>query len=271
MVSFPNIKVNLGLNVVRRREDGFHDLDTVMLPVPFCDILEILPNDSNEVQFSQSGLAIPGDPSDNLALKAYELFKQRTGRAGARIHLHKAVPPGSGLGGGSSDGAFALLMLNDLFKTGLSEDELVEMSSQLGSDCPFFIINRPSHVTGRGEILEEISFNLKDKTIVLVMPGIPVSTKWAYSAITPGKAKSSLAEVVKRDISEWKGLLVNDFEEPVFREHPAIRGIRDRLYEQGALYASMSGSGSAVYGIFGPVSIKSTSEFDDCTVWKGTL
>jgi 4-diphosphocytidyl-2-C-methyl-D-erythritol kinase len=271
MVTFPNVKINLGLNVVRRRQDGFHDIDTVMVPVPFCDILEILPGDSKEVQFSQSGLVIPGDPSDNLVLKAYELFKQRTGRAGARIHLHKVVPPGSGLGGGSSDGAFTLLMLNDLFKTGLSEDDLAEMASHLGSDCPFFLKNIPSHATGRGEILEEISFSLKDKTIVLVMPGIPVSTKWAYSAITPEKAKISPAEVVKKDISVWKGLLVNDFEGPVFKEYPAIRGIRDRLYELGALYASMSGSGSAVYGIFDPVSGKVTTEFNDFTVWEGII
>jgi 4-diphosphocytidyl-2-C-methyl-D-erythritol kinase len=271
MVSFPNVKINLGLNVFRRRDDGFHDIDTVMMPVPFCDFLEILPNDSKEVQFSRSGLVIPGDPDDNLIMKAYRLFTEKTGMAGARIHLHKVVPPGSGLGGGSSDGAFTLVMLNEVLKAGLNKDELLEMSSQLGSDCPFFIKNQPSHATSRGEILEEISINLKDKEIFLVIPGIDISTKWAYSALTPCKTEVSPAEIVMSDVREWKGRLVNDFEAPVFEAYPAIRKICDRLYELGALYASMSGSGSAVYGIFETVSNQLTSAFNDYTVWKGTF
>jgi 4-diphosphocytidyl-2-C-methyl-D-erythritol kinase len=271
MVSFPNIKINLGLNVVRRRNDGYHDIDTVMLPVPFCDILEILPNDNKEVQFSQSGLVIPGDPEDNLVMKAYRLFTERTGRSGARIHLHKVIPPGSGLGGGSSDGAFTLAMLNDVLKAELNSDELLEMASQLGSDCPFFISNQPSHATGRGETLEEMSINLKDKEIFLVIPGISISTKWAYSALSPFKAESSPTKIVMSDVREWKGRLVNDFEMPVFKEYPVIREIRDRLYELGALYASMSGSGSAVYGIFEALPDKLASEFPDCTFWHGSI
>lgn len=271
MIAFPNVKINLGLNVLRRRADGYHDLDTVMFPVPFCDILEVLPAEDGSMVLDTSGLEIPGEPHENLVMKAYGLFSKKTGNSGARIHLHKVVPPGSGLGGGSSDAAHALILLNKVFNAGLDDGELLEMASRLGSDCPFFIRNRPSRATGRGEVLEEVSVNIAGKSILLVMPGIAVSTRWAYSAIRPRKAEISPKEAVKMDISNWKDLLVNDFEGPVFREYPVLRGIRDRLYELGAVYAAMSGSGSAVYGIFESLPVSPANDFKGCITWTGRM
>lgn len=271
MVGFPNIKINLGLNVIRRRADGYHDLDTVMFPLPYCDILEVLPGKGTGLEFSVSGLHIPGEPKENLVVKAWDLFSARTGADGARVHLHKVVPPGSGLGGGSSDAAFALMMMNQIFQAGVSEAELLEMASRLGSDCPFFILNRPSRATGRGEALSAINPDLSGRTVVLVLPGIPVPTKWAYSQIIPREPEISPSAAVMNDILEWRHLLRNDFEGPVFEQYPAIRGIRDELYRLGAVYAAMSGSGSAVYGIFEMDFLPAGYEFPACSTWQGKI
>ena len=245
MITFPNAKINLGLNVLQRRKDGYHDISTVIVPIALTDVLEIIPSDSDDAGFSRSGLPVPGNTSDDLCLKAYHMMKEKTGKKeGAVIHLHKVIPPGSGLGGGSSDAAGTLLMLNELFRAGMN------MAGKLGSDCPYFIQNKPAIATGRGDVLREISVNLRDKVIFIVMPGIHISTNWAYSLIVPRPTKLSLDEVVSKDVTEWKEMLVNDFERHVFSWYPHLRTFRDRLYQAGALYASMSGSGSAVYGIF---------------------
>jgi len=251
MISFPNAKINLGLNILRKREDGFHDIQTIMVPITFSDILEIVPSENNGLEYSHSGIEVPGDPHTNLCWKAYKLFNGRYPVSGVKIHLHKVIPPGSGLGGGSADAAFTLKMLNELFNMKVEEDELLEMTAELGSDCPFFVKNQMVLAEGRGEEMKEITIEgLERKTIVLVLPGINVSTSWAYSRISPSVPKISLEDIIKEDILDWKRNLVNDFEKPVYESHPVLKEIRDRLYGLGAVYTSMSGSGSAIYGIF---------------------
>lgn len=251
MIRFPNAKINLGLHVLRKREDGFHDISTIMVPVAFSDVLEIVPSESNGLELSQSGILIAGGPGNNLCSKAYYLFNEHFPVPGVKMHLHKVVPPGSGMGGGSSDAAFTLKILNELFNKKVSEVELLELAAQLGSDCPFFIKNRIVLAEGRGEEMKEITIEgLERKTIVLVLPRISVSTAWAYSRISPSIPKFTLEEIISEDILDWKKILVNDFEKPVYESYPVLKEIRDRLYGLGALYASMSGSGSTIYGIF---------------------
>lgn len=253
MIRFPNAKINLGLNVIGRRSDGFHDIETVMAPVRFCDILEIIPSHGEGLEFSQSGIKIPGAMSENLCAKAYRLFAKRRDLQGTSIHLHKVIPPGSGLGGGSSDAAFCLRLLNEVYRTALSDRELEVMAAELGSDCPFFIRNKAVFATGRGEVMEEMTIPLHDRQIVLVIPGIHVSTAWAYSRIKPSRPGISVKEIVQGSLSSWKEILINDFEAPVFEAHPTLKRIREQLYLLGAAYAALSGSGSAMYGIFDDV------------------
>jgi 4-diphosphocytidyl-2-C-methyl-D-erythritol kinase len=249
MISFPNAKINLGLNVAGRRSDGYHDIETIMVPVNFCDILEVI-HSTGEVEFSQTGREIPSGPEENLCMKAYSVFGKKPGKKRARMHLHKIIPWGTGLGGGSSDAAHTLLLLNEVMQAGLSMPELLSMAAGLGSDCPFFMLNKPAIATGRGEILEEVSIDIYDKEIFIVLPGVHISTKWAYARILPSRLAISPVEVIKEDIAHWKEILLNDFEEPVFNEYPQLKAHRDMLYNNGAIYASMSGSGSALFGIF---------------------
>ena len=249
MILFPNCKINLGLHVVQKRSDGYHDLQTVFYPVPFRDILEIIPSQSFSFQYT--GLAIPGDASSNLCVKAYELMKQRFPELPpVQILLHKIIPMGGGLGGGSSNGSFTLIGLNKLFNLQLSQEELLDMSLQLGSDCPFFIINEPAYATGRGEQMQTLNINLKGYYLVLILPGLHVSTAQAFSGITPKQPAKDLQPIISKAPETWKGELVNDFEVSVFTQYPQIEKIKNWLYDQGAVYASMTGTGSTVYGIF---------------------
>ena len=252
MIAFPNCKINLGLNILRKRADGFHDLETVFYPVPFTDALELVGDTSAaETSFTVTGIPIQGNASDNLCIKAYQLLKMDFPQLPAvKIHLHKVIPTGAGLGGGSADAAFMLKLLNDKFQLGLSTAQLSVYALQLGSDCPFFIINKPCFATGRGEKMEEISLDLSAWKIVLVNPGIHVNTGWAFSQLTPSLPGRPARDIVSQPISTWWEELKNDFEEPVFAAHPAIKKIKQGLYDQGAIYASMSGSGSTVFGIF---------------------
>lgn len=253
MLVFPNCKINLGLNILQKRGDGFHNLETLFYPISFTDILEVV-NDAQSkagIEFTATGLPVDGSGDDNLCLKAFHLLKKDFPQLPAvKVHLHKVIPMGAGLGGGSADAAFMLKLLNDKFKLGIPADQLIKYALQLGSDCPFFIINKPCYATGRGEILEEIQLDLSAHRIVLINPGIHINTGWAFSQITPAFPKRTIKEIIQQPVNTWKDELVNDFEKAVLPVHPQIKKIKEELYQQGALYASMSGSGSTVFGIF---------------------
>lgn len=257
MINFPNCKINLGLNILRKRNDGYHDLETIFYPLPVKDALEIIKQPGQkegqeDIQFTTTGITIEGSPQDNLCIKAYHLLKKEYEHLPpVRIHLHKNIPIGAGLGGGSSDGAFTLQLLNHQFHLGLSGDQLAAYTLQLGSDCPFFLHNRPCYASGRGEKLDDIALDLSQYAFLVVNPGIHINTGWAFSNIIPATPGTiSLKEAIQEPIADWKYHLTNAFEKPVFDLYPEIKTIKDILYARGALYAAMSGSGSTVYGIF---------------------
>ncbi|MBN7813304.1 4-(cytidine 5'-diphospho)-2-C-methyl-D-erythritol kinase [Algoriphagus sp. H41] len=248
MISFPNAKINLGLHITAKRKDGYHDIETCMVPIPMTDALEMIIDKKSA--WASTGLAIPGDPKDNLILKAEKLLKKDfPGLPNLSIHLHKSIPMGAGLGGGSADGAFALKLMNNLFDLHLDDYFLEEYAAQLGSDCPFFVENTPKIARGRGEILEPIDLSLKGVHMVLINPGIHVGTKEAYAGVSPAAPKVLLEEVLA-DRARWKAELVNDFEASVFAAYPEIGEIKEKMYGAGAFYAAMSGSGSSVFGLF---------------------
>ena len=260
MISYPNCKINLGLHVVRRRDDGYHDLQTVFYPVPLCDELVIVP--AEKFSFSQTGIAVDCNAEDNIVVKAFRLMKLENGNRlpDVEIRLDKRIPFGAGLGGGSSDAAFTLRMLNDLFNLGMDNSRLRSLASRLGADCPFFIDNEPSYATGIGDILSPLGFNpLKNHRLVVVKPDESVSTAEAYRGISPrestGLTCPDLLSLLREPVECWRNTIVNDFETTVFKGHPLLSRIKEKLYEEGALYAAMSGSGSAVYGIFEPNAV----------------
>ncbi|MEQ8301772.1 MAG: 4-(cytidine 5'-diphospho)-2-C-methyl-D-erythritol kinase [Cyclobacteriaceae bacterium] len=267
MVSFPNCKINLGLHVLSKREDGFHEIETCFYPVPWADVLEVIP--SNRFTFISTGLSIPGATDDNLCVRAYKLLQAKFKLAPVAIHLHKVVPMGAGLGAGSSDAAFTLKSINEVFELRLDNSALKEFASNLGSDCSFFIENKPLLGKGKGNELEEVNVSLKGKHLVIVKPPIHVSTKDAYSGMVPKASRRSLSEILGEP-SIWKQELVNDFEASIFKRFPEIELIKNRLYELGAYYACMSGSGSSVYGLF-EEAISLEEEFHGMTCWGGQL
>lgn len=249
MIYFPNCKINLGLSILSKRADGYHELETIFYPVALNDALEILP--AVESSFTQTGIEVPGDPAQNLCLKAYDILKKDFPRLPSiQMHLHKNIPMGAGLGGGSSDGTAVLILLNQQFSLELSQDQLIEYASQLGSDCPFFVLNKACRATGRGEILQPIELDLSAFQIVLVHPGKHISTAWAFQQLRPHEKSKSIQSIIQMPIENWKDHLVNDFESAVFNAAPTLLGIKEQLYALGAIYASMSGSGSSFYGIF---------------------
>ena len=258
MIVFPNCKINLGLNIIRKREDGYHDLETIFLPISFTDVLEIIISENKTTgvlhlegvgHLAVTGLPVNAD--DNLCIKAYNLLKQDfPDLPPVKMHLHKVIPIGAGLGGGSSDAAFTLQLLNEKFKLKVKIEQLIDYALRVGSDCPFFIINDPCFATSRGEILQPINIDLTNYKILIVNPGIHIDTKWAFSKVVPHERKISIKEIVTQPIETWKDQLQNDFELPVFTAYPEIKKIKNDLYEQGAIYASLSGSGSSVFGIF---------------------
>lgn len=293
MLSFPNCKINLGLQILNKREDGYHNLATVFYPLPLKDALELVRRDDgrwttddsktlsdlpseaiakagvegsagviersreNDVIFSSTGLEIAGDEANNLCVKAYHLLKKDfPSLPPVLMHLHKAIPMGAGLGGGSADGAFALKLLNEKFQLNLTNEQLIAYALQLGSDCPFFILNKPCYATGRGELLEPIQLDLSVYKFAIVNPGIHVNTGWAFGQLNlSGRSAESeqrpdQKQIIQQPISTWKEQLINDFEEPVSKAHPEIAAIKQQLYDTGAVYASMTGSGSTVFGIF---------------------
>jgi 4-diphosphocytidyl-2-C-methyl-D-erythritol kinase len=246
MILFPNAKINLGLRILRKREDGFHDIESIMIPVPIHDIIEL--SVSTEFSYKQTGIDIPSDGSLGLVERAYMLMKNKYGIGPVAIHLRKQIPIGAGLGGGSSDAAFTLKGLNEWFDLGLPTETLEHLAAELGSDCPFFIANQPALATGRGEQLHPMNVNLSGLFIAIYNPGIHVSTASAYGTIVPNPT-NSIAHQIKA-LHEWQAYYVNDFEKTVTLLHPEISMGIENLIQKGAIYAAMSGSGSSFLGIF---------------------
>jgi len=264
MIQFSPCKINLGLSILAKRADGFHALETVFYPVGLQDIVEVVP--AKLFTFSHTGITIPGDTSNNLCVKAYHLLKADFPQiTNVQIHLHKNIPMGAGLGGGSGDGTTVLKILNTLFNLNISKEQLLHYAAILGSDCPFFVLNEACHATGRGEILEPSSIDLSNYTIALVHPGIHIATAWAFQQLSPCVKAKSIAATIKQPIETWKTELMNDFEAPVFKAHPPLEAFKNSLYSQGAIYASMSGSGSSLFGIF-PKGSKIESPAPDSSV-----
>ena len=246
MIVYPNAKINLGLNVLSKREDGYHDISSVFYPVKECvDILEIIK--SERFEFTRSGIEI--SDGENLCEKAWKLLDTDFGIGNVKIHLHKQIPIGAGLGGGSADASFTLKYLTELFDLNLNNKELEKYALRLGADCPFFIDNTPKLVEGIGEKMTSIDLDLSNYEIRLVNPDIHISTMEAYSGIVPKTPVLSVEKIIELPIIEWKGKLKNDFEESIFEKHQQLEGIKDELYKQGSIYSSMSGSGSIVFGI----------------------
>lgn len=248
MILYPPCKINLGLHILHKRNDGFHELDTCMYEIPLFDILEIIPAENFE--FSSSGLTIPGEIETNLCVKAFKLLKENHDISNVKMHLHKQIPMGGGLGGGSSDGTYALKMLNELFKLDLSEETLEKYAAKLGSDCAFFVRGEAQIANGRGEILTPVKLNLKGLYLKIINIGIHISTANAYKGIVFQKHNKKINELINLKPEYWKENLQNDFEFSVFKNHPILEEVKKQLYFEGAVYASMSGSGSTMYGIF---------------------
>lgn len=248
MIVFPNAKINIGINITRRRPDGYHNIETIFYPLPIYDALEALPGD--ELTFHSSGLEIPGRAEDNLCIKGYHLIKRDFDLPPLNIHLLKHIPIGAGLGGGSANAAFFIKLVNSLFSLGLTTVQMLNYARQLGADCAFFIENKPLFAFEKGDQFESIRLDLSKYKIVLVMPPVHVSTGEAYGGVRPAPVKQSLYELISEPIQDWRHLIKNDFEESVFKNHPVIRGVKAALYDAGAIYASMSGSGASVFGIF---------------------
>ena len=253
MITFPNAKINLGLNIVEKRPDGYHNLETIFYPINLQDALEVTRRENNDKEYTLhiSGSPLEGEPEDNLVVKAYKLLKKDyPGLLPVDIHMYKHIPAGAGLGGGSSDAACMIKLLNDKFSLGLSTERMEEYAIKLGADCAFFIRNKPVFATGIGNLFEPVELSLKGYHIILIKPDIFVSTRDAFAEIKPVRPAVSLKEIVKQPMETWKHSMKNDFEDSVFKKFPEIAAIKDELYDLGAVYAAMSGSGSSVYGIF---------------------
>lgn len=268
MICFPNAKINLGLNIISKRADGYHNLETIFYPIMIKDALEIVevPNLETDI-FIESGIKTGTNADSNLVMKALKLMRSQYQIPPVEVHLLKKIPFGAGIGGGSADAAFMLKLINSKYSLGVSSKELAEMAEKIGADCPFFIYNKPMFASGIGEKLEEVELSLENYYLILVKPEIFVSTKDAFSAIEPTKPSINLKDIIKQPIDEWKNLMVNDFERSIFPKFPMIEHIKQKLYALGAVYASMTGSGSSVYAIFN----KKTDlkhHFDGCFVWE---
>ena len=267
MITFPNAKINLGLNIVERRPDGYHNIETVFYPIPLTDVLEIVP--AEETALTCYGNAVDCPPEKNLVMKAYHLLREHYDVPPVAMHLYKHIPDGAGLGGGSSDAAHALVMLNKMFNLDIADSELASMAATLGADCAFFIYNRPMMATGIGDVLSPINVDLKGKTLLLVKPSVGVDTRTAYSRVVPAPATVDLAQTINLPVETWDGLLVNDFEPSVFAALPQLWLIKARLLDAGASYAAMSGSGSTIFGIFNSDKLAEAAAdtFADCATF----
>ena len=255
MINFPIAKINLGLNVVSKRDDGYHNLETVFYPVPIKDALEVFPMEDGfpsdvRCDLKVTNLFIDGDEQKNLVVKAYNMIAQDYELPRVHVHLYKHIPTQAGMGGGSSNCAYMIRLLNEMFSLGMSDEKMIGYAARLGADCAFFIKAQPAYAEGIGEKLQPISMDLSGCKMLVVRPNIPVSTKEAFSLITPQVPKKNCLDIVRQPIETWKDELVNDFERSVFAIHPEIGRLKEMMYEQGAVYAAMSGSGSSVFGLF---------------------
>ncbi|MDP4241035.1 MAG: 4-(cytidine 5'-diphospho)-2-C-methyl-D-erythritol kinase [Bacteroidota bacterium] len=271
MLTYPNAKINIGLNVVERRPDGYHNIETVFYPIGLHDVLEIESSETcSDYSFSSSGIELGGDPEENLIVKAYRLLRSEYQFPPVDISLVKQIPFGAGLGGGSSDAAFMLKALNELFELKITPKKLERLAAKLGADCPVFIQNKPVFATGIGNVFTPIELSLQGYSLLLVKPDIHVSTPDAYALVVPEKPQLSLIELIQHPLTEWKDTIRNDFEKSVFAKYPEIETIKNTLYEMGAVYASMSGSGSSVYGIFDSFRPEDAL-FEGCFITGGQL
>ncbi len=268
MIGFPPCKINLGLQVLRKRSDGYHDVDTCFYPLPFTDVLEVLP--ARSFSFHLSGIALPGNRVLNLCVRAWQLMHDRFNTPEADVYLHKCIPPGAGLGGGSANAAWMLRLLRQLFHPSMAYEELLPLAARLGSDCPFFLTDSPMMGSGRGEVLQPAPVSLKGYYLVVLKPNVHLSTAEAYARIVPDSSRQPVAAILRAGIHSWKHLLVNDFEAPAFQNYPVIGHLKESLYNSGACYASMSGSGSAVYGIF-EKACDLPSFLRNYVIWEGEL
>jgi 4-diphosphocytidyl-2-C-methyl-D-erythritol kinase len=248
MILFPNAKINIGLNITERRPDGYHNLETIFYPINLKDALEVVKSD--KLSFTSSGIDIPGRVEDNLCVMGYHMLKKDFDLPPVKIHLHKNIPIGAGLGGGSADASFFIRLMNEEFKLGLAVQQMTGYARQLGADCAFFIENKPVYAFEKGDEFENIRLDLSAYKIVLVMPPVHVSTGEAYGGVKPAPVKDSLFDLINEPITEWRKNIKNDFETSIFKNHVEIRGVKAALYQAGAIYASMSGSGASVFGIF---------------------
>ncbi len=273
MIIFPIAKVNLGLNVVERRPDGYHNLQTVFYPVGIQDALEIFPMAEDfpsevDCDIKVSNIPIEGDEQRNLVVRAYQLLKQDfPNLPRLHVHLYKGIPTQAGMGGGSSDASAMLRLLNTSFQLNLSDEKLINYASKLGADCAIFILNRPAYAEGIGEKLYPMDIDLSGWYMAVVRPDIPVPTKEAFARIKPHFPQKCCRDIVMQPVETWKEELVNDFEESVFALHPELAAIKEQLYQLGATYAAMSGSGSALFGLFRqPIDLRSSFEgmFSTC-------
>jgi len=267
MLYYSNAKINLGLNITQKREDGFHNIETIFYPIAVRDAIEFIP--SSELSLTSSGIEIDCDVEDNLIIKAYRLLQNDFDLPTLRFHIHKTIPFGAGLAGGSANAAATLQELNRFYELGISENKLLEYANVLGSDCAFFIKNNPIYAEGKGDEMTPILLDLSAYYILLIYPQFVVSTKEAYDSVFPKQSEKSIQELIKKPITQWKGELSNDFENSVFGKYPILKDIKDKLYDKGALYASMSGSGSSVFGIF--TEQPSLEHFSAYWQWRGKL
>lgn len=250
MICFPNAKINLGLRILKKRGDGFHDIETIMYPIPLHDVLEFKQGMHDRLWLY--GLPVPGNPAQNILWKTVKLIRQRKKVPPLEMHLLKAIPLGGGLGGGSADASFLIRALNQHFTLEFSMQEMKEIAQELGSDCPFFIENAAALALGRGEVLKPVDLSLDGLQLVLVFPDIHIPTAWAYAHIVPQQSKHPLSDIIRQPLESWCHVVANDFERPVFDHYPELKDIKDKLLEMGALCASMTGSGAVVFGLFGP-------------------
>lgn len=274
MITFPNAKINLGLNITEKRPDGYHNLETIFYPIPLEDALEACPRKEGlgSYSLSQSGLSIEGDVENNLVVKAYKLLDETYHLPPVDIYLHKHIPSGAGLGGGSADAAFMLKLLNRMCSLNLTDDQLEAYAARLGADCAFFIRNQPTYAEGIGNIFSPVKLSLAGWQLLLVKPDIFVSTRDAFARIRPRRPERNLRDLISQPVESWKDYMINDFEESVFPQFPAIGDIKTELYRLGAVYASMSGSGSSVYGLFAPDVVLPDVDFGtDSQVFKLNL